>query len=126
MCLRIRFRIVDPGAPNAGVAGPRCHHDYPHHLEEWFAGRGIDINEGSNSGRWLPEAFHKLVHGKGATGMNGDAWIWCWDFFKNGRPTASIAEIEAFRDGLRALTSNPAAASVDWTAIKAFIESVLP
>jgi hypothetical protein len=101
------------GQTRQGVA----HHDFPQELEDWFAMKGIDINAGVDSGRWLPADFHHVINGKGLSGYDGNAFNYQWKEFRrisdvNG--AASIADIEAFRDELRAITNNHDAKSIAW------------
>jgi hypothetical protein len=93
-----------------------AHHDYPQDMEEYFAKRGIDVHEGTNSGRWLPADFHYIVNGKGLTGFGetGNAFNYQWERWRALNPNATLPEIEAFKEKLVGKTMNFEAKSIDW------------
>jgi hypothetical protein len=100
-------------------------HDYPIEHEFEFLKSGVDINDGPNAGRWLPDTFHQMtIHGgKSGSSFGGiwnDQWRKFFDAYGKAGRAPTKAEIEAFRDAMRSKTSDftKALEEIIWPDIK--------
>jgi hypothetical protein len=63
LSLFLAFREIGPGA------GYHAHHDFPFAFMEWFASKGVDVNQAAY-GRWVKREEHLPWHGRAGGEFN--------------------------------------------------------
>jgi hypothetical protein len=82
------------GQPPAGMTNPNAHHDLPWTFRDWFAQRGLNVND-PRFGRWV-EGTPPGGHQRWSAAFDAE-----WRQFKDRFPNATADDVIAFMNRLR-------------------------
>ena len=99
------------------LKGQITHHDLPLQLEREFLARGIDPNDGLETGTFVDKYYHQHILHNGAQltskfeACPGGAWNYQWKRYFLKNPGATVEDIKAFNkllwDRVQAAAPNP-------------------
>jgi RHS repeat-associated protein len=87
----LRQAMEREGSPPSNMSNPEAHHELPWNFREWFAKRGLNVND-TQFGRWVERSLHRSW----SRAYNNE-----WSRFINQYPNASQAQVLEFLEELR-------------------------